>query len=188
MVYRYMFRGYPENFDLKLTNNPDVENVCAFKYGDSLVIYAESLRSDIKCEDIVVGEMKKYPDGSLWENMTEVFHYSVPQSDEDWKRKMPKEVFIKVNKLRHEKVSGYIFYHYQYQEENPCDGNKYGIMFISGDYIFFYLEEPEEFAERYKGTLDTHASPVHEEWAKLMNQHFDMDFCGGEWLDLERIL
>ena len=65
---------------------------------------------------------------------------------------------------------------------------KYGIVFISGDMIFMYLEAPEEYAKKYPGTLSTSASPVKDDWAKLMNQHFDMSFSDGKWLEVERIL
>ena len=51
-----------------------------------------------------------------------------------------------------------------------------------------YLEAPEEYAEKYPGTLNTTASPVKDDWAKLMNQHFDMSFSDGKWLEVERIL
>ena len=188
MVYRYMFRGYPNDFDIKLKDSEDVNNVSVFRYEDSVLIYAESYLDNIKGEDVVDSDIKAYPDGKLWENMADVFHYSVPQSDDDWKRKQHKEPSVRVNKLRHEKISGYIYYHYQYQEEIPCDGNKYAIIFISGDMIFMYRETPKEYAKKYKGSLDTNASPVRNNWTELMNEHFDMSFSDGKWLDLERLL
>ena len=188
MVYRYMFRGYPNDFDIKLKDNGDVNNVSVYRYEDSVLVYAESYLDNIKGEDVVDADVKAYPDGKLWENMADIFHYSAPQSDESWKRKQDKEPILHVNKLRHEKVSGYIYYHYQYQEEMPCDGDKYGIIFISGDMIFMYMENPTEYAEPYKGSLDTNACPVRNNWTGLMNQHFDMSFSDGKWLGLERIL
>lgn len=188
MVYRYMFRGYPNNFDIKLKSNPDVDNVSAYRYGDSVLVYAESHLESIKGEDVVDADVKAYPNGDLWENMTDIFHYSAPQSDESWKRIQHKEPLMRVNKLRHEKVASYIYYHYQYQEEIPCDGDKYGIIFISGDMLFMYLEEPEEIADKYKGALDTNSTPDMRDWPDLMKQHFDMSFSDGKFLKLERIL
>ena len=188
MVYRYMFKGYPKDDAIKVKDGDVANNISVFRYGEAVIVYAESYHDDLKCEDIIAGDFKAYPDGSLWENLADIFHYSVPQSDEDWMRKMPKEPLLRVNKLRHEKGSSYVFYHYQYQEEKPCDGDKYGIVFISGDMIFMYLEAPEEYAEKYPGTLNTTASPVKDDWAKLMNQHFDMSFSNGKWLEVERIL
>lgn len=188
MIYRYMFRGYPNTFDIKLKNNPDVNNVSVFRYENSVLVYAESKFQNIKGEDFIEADMKMYPDGSMWENMADIFHYSAPQSDESWERKQPKEPLLRVNKLHHEKISGYIYYHYQYQEEMPCDGDKYGIIFISGDFVFMYLESPEEYAEKYKGSLDTNACPVRVNWDEIMHKHFDMGFSAGKWLEVERIL
>ena len=188
MVYRYMFRGYPNNFDIKLKENCQANNVSVFRYEDSVLVYAESYVDNIKGEDIVDADVKPFPDGRLWENMADIFHYCAPQSDEEWERKQPKVPIIRVNKLRHEKISGYVYYHYQYQEEIPCDGNKYGIIFISGDMIFMYHENPKEYAQKYKGSLDTNASPVRNNWTELMNQHFDMGFSNGQWLEVERLL
>ena len=187
MVYRYMFRGYPNSFDIKIKNNPDESNISVCRCEDCVLVYAESHLESIKGEDVVDADVKVYPNGSLWENMAEIFHYSQPQSDEDWKRKQHKEPLMRANKLRHEKVASYIYYHYQYQEEIPCDGDKYGIIFISGDMLFMYLEEPEEIAEKYKGALDTNSTPPMESWSGLMKQHFDTSFSNGKWIDLERI-
>ena len=193
MIYRFIFKGYPKkpknqkNKDMKLKENNNAKNVSIFEFENMVFMYAESKKENINPTDIVEAELIPYPDGSEWENMSEVFHYSMPQSDESWERTQKKTPKLRVNYVRHGKISSYIYYHFQYQEEYPCDGDKYGIIFHSGDLLVFYTESPTEFAPKYKGLLDTKNSPLHDEWAKLMeNEHFDTKFGG--WKLVERIL
>ncbi|MBT3602078.1 MAG: hypothetical protein HOE48_03170 [Candidatus Latescibacteria bacterium] len=53
-------------------------------------------------------------------------------------RKTPMDMpYGRVIRLRPEKVSSYIFYHYQLQEEHPGRGDKYGLISIHEDKIIF---------------------------------------------------
>ncbi len=186
MIYRFMFRGYPKNKSIKVKENDIAKNVSIFIYENMAFMYAESKNEIINPSDIVHADMIPYPDGSEWENMSEVFHFSMPQSDESWERTRKKTPRLRVNYVKHGKIASYIYYHYQYQEEYPCDGDKYGMIFHSGDLLALYTESPCEYAPKYKGLLDTKNSPRHDDWANLMEQeHFDADFGG--WKYVKRI-
>jgi hypothetical protein len=72
-----------------------------------------------------------------------------------------------------EMVASYIFYHFQYQEEKPGDGDKYGIIGIHEDLLFFYCEMPTYMEEpSYQGLLNTNNTPA--QWVQLMQKHFNM--------------
>ena len=81
-------------------------------------------------------------------------------------------------------IASYIFYHYRYQEETPCDGDKYGIIFLSGNFMVMYLETPEERQEPAfePNMLNGEVS----DWGELMNQHFSDEPTGRKWLEIEQ--
>ena len=82
-----------------------------------------------------------------------------------------KRAYAKVNRLKAEMVSSYIFYHYQYQEEKPGDWAKYASIYLHENLMFFYLEDPDSpETPPYTGRLDTSNTPG--KWTELMNQHF----------------
>ena len=104
--------------------------------------------------------------------MMDIFHYNKPLSKEHWERKQKVDYrHVRVARLKPEMVSSYIFYHYQYQEESPGDGDKYGIIGIHENMLCFYLEHPTvKEASLYKGKLETNNTP--EDWISLMLPHF----------------
>ena len=93
-----------------------------------------------------------------------------------------------MNYVLPDKVASYIYYHYQYQEEIPGDGDKYGAIFISGNMLMMYLEYPSEpETEKYAGGLNTHNTP-YEQWGEIMNAHFQPWENGKkEWREIKLI-
>ncbi len=159
-----------------LTKN--LKNASLFRYGKQIFLYFESIGEEISPEDIFDASsdfLEECPgmDGPrYWVMMYDIFHYQAPQADKQWR---PDELRGKpvgrVVYLKPEMIASYIFYHYQYQEEKPGDGDKYGIIGIHGNMLFFYLEEPT-YHDRpaYKGTLSTNNTP--DNWSALMKEHF----------------
>ena len=89
-----------------------------------------------------------------------------------WERKIPKEPFFQINQLKPEKISSYIYYHFQYQEEYPGDWDKYGSIYLFGDLLVFYLENPTEVETvKTAGLLTSKNTPI-DSWDNLMEQHF----------------
>ena len=150
-----------------------------FQWGTSLFIYAETVGVAFSAEDALGdfgGCLKAWPDHSAeeryWVPMMDIFHYSKPQGVDHWRRKTPVEKpFARVIRLRPEKVSSYIFYHYQLQEERPGRGDKYGLITIHEDLLFFYQEQPRVVEESpAEPSLKTINTPPN--WGELMSQHF----------------
>lgn len=176
MIYRFMYTAYCDGAtsvaDLR---HPAVEHLCVTAYENQIFLYIEATEPSVDPAEIVAGKFKPFPDGSYFFRMTEVFHYSKPFSDEHWKRRnLGKKPWVRINYLKPEMTSSYFFYHYQFQEENPGMVDKYGILFLYGNMLVLYHEYPfEEETLSYKGSLDTHNTPVGKEaWDDMIERHF----------------
>jgi len=152
----------------------DIYTISVFQFRRKLFFYAECIDTEVEPSDIIpyIDEyLEVSPNGKMWSKMYDIFHYSKPIEDEKWKRKEKTTPYAMLNRVNPDMLSSYIFYHFQYQEERPGDGNKYGSIFMDGNLLFFYLEEPEIIEEvSYKGLLNTCNSPAS--WEELMMQHF----------------
>lgn len=182
MIYRSMFMAYsdaPKSVELK----PDCPYYAALAFSQNRVfLYVESNKKTVDVEELVEGDFHLYPNGKRWERAAEIFHYSVPMNKEQWQRKTDKTPLFRLNKLKWDKIASYIFYHYQYQEEYPGDGDRYGVIYQIGDNLIFYEETPlEKETEKTKGLLSTTNTP-HSQWGALMEEHF-----ADEWRPIENL-
>lgn len=120
--------------------------------------------------------------------MMDIFHCGEPRSADEWRRTTPPEqVRARLTRLKPEMVSSYIFYHYQRQEERPGDFDKYCLITIHEDLLFFYQEFPRVVESPPRtGKLSTRNSP--ENWHEVMYPHFHLwdDAPAGEeiWRDI----
>ena len=107
-----------------------------------------------------------------WGPMTDIFHYHRCLGADQWRRKTPPDKrTARVLRLRPQMASSYIFLHYQLQEERPAGGDKYGLISLHDDIMFFYAEEPTIVEPpRYAGELSTQNTPG--DWHTLMEPHF----------------
>ncbi len=161
-------------FDTKKIMNTNV-----FLFQNELYCYIESIDEEITPDQLFCGAeqyLQKWPDGEnkYYQSMTNIFHFNEPQSVSHWSRKTkPDYCFGMLAKLIPDLISRYIFYHYQFQEEQPGGGDKYGSIFLSGDTAFYYGETPELYEPaQHKGRLLTRNTPKGHEWQKLMGTHF----------------
>jgi hypothetical protein len=190
MIERFMYRGYSTDKNLCVNDDVRAENISAARFGDMVFLYYESQCNESP-ENILKCKMKKFPDGRSWERMNDIFHYSKPLSVSHWQRKVKKTPVFTINFLKNERVSEYIFYHFQYQEEYPGDCDKYGMIFNIENLIIMYTEEPEEAeTENIHGMLSTKNTPYeYEKWKPLTDGMFktwEDGFVG--WKRIERIL
>ena len=173
MIYRKMYRGYWETKDISPKKVDGVDFLTTAFYGDMIFMYFETENNSITPESILTDGLKSFPDGRKWETMSEIFHYSKPLSREHWERKGEKTHNWRFNVLKQEEISKYIYYHFQYQEEFPGDGDRYGIIFNIENIIIMYTESPTTVeTEKIPGMLNTKNSPRHNAWGNLMNSLF----------------
>lgn len=90
-----------------------------------------------------------------------------------WIRRQPgRRAVGKIQHIKPDKLSSYIYYHYQYQEERPGECDMFGQISLYQNLLFFYLEEPELIMPPgAPGKLHTHHTP--ENWAETMDPHFE---------------
>lgn len=197
MIYRFMYTAFLASDEVWEKSHPDLRTLSLSRHGKQVFLYLETVTPDVRPEDVVTANAIPFPDGRLWFRMIDVFHYSRPLSEEHWKRKQAnKTPWIRINYLKPEKTASYIFYHYQFQEENPGMYDKYGMLFLYDNLLVHYLELPEEKeTEKYPGGLTTHNTPVGKEaWDDMIERHFIpwederiQNDPKGPWLGIENI-
>lgn len=156
-----------------------IMNVNAFVSGRELYVYIESCQEEIFPDVLFSGveaHLCLWPDGEnkYFYPLTEIFRFHEPQSHEQWERKQkPDCCAALIAKIVPELTASYIFYHYQLQEEQPGNGDKYGRIFLMGDTTFFYREFPQvQETPSYQGKLNTQNTPPSDQWQSLMGEHF----------------
>ena len=170
MIYRFMFVGYsqtPEKVTLK-------ENTGCYtalsRYENWLYLYVEANSEAVDPNGLAEGPLVPFPDGICWDRASEIFHYSKPMHAGQWNRKVENKMpYIRHCRLLPEKISSYIYYHYQL----------HGVIYLFRDTLIFYSEIPDEMeTEPHAPGLPTHDSP-RKTWDKVMAPHFN-----GSWVQL----
>lgn len=173
------FAGCEKHIRQKYLDTQALMNVNVFGFERGVYIYTESCAEEITPDMLFAGYeafLCPWPDGEnkYFEEQMEIFHFISPQSNEHWRRKTkPQACEALIARIDLSLASRYIFYHYQFQEEQPGAGDKYGRIFLLGDIAFFYRESPEVIEEDVpKGALSTDNTPKGDAWQELMGEHF----------------
>ncbi|MGN7358488.1 hypothetical protein ACTHPF_13325 [Paenibacillus sp. SAF-054] len=191
LMYRYHFRAQCHaNIDPKRVFNEalpvlqlrmtelSARQLSLFHFGTQLFLYYESPAPSVDphelfahCEDAL--EIWPGTDKPRrWVPMMDIFHYQQPTGEKDWLRtNASARPYARIAHLKPDKVASYVFYHYQYQEEKPGDGDKYGMIALHENLMFFYSEDPATVDKpSYSGKLSTSNTPP--DWAGTMEPHF----------------
>ena len=171
----------PEFTEMK--KNGSIMTLSLHRYGSITVLYYECVGCDILPQELVP------EDGIIFRPMMDVYHGNLPEGLESWSREKEFRPQCRVIFLRPEKVSGYIFYHFQLQEEYPGGMSQRFLISILENLLFMYTEEPDKGVKPgYAGILHTENSPTN--WPELMTEHFKPwdDGAGDEWRDTETLL
>lgn len=161
-------------------------------------VYYETTDSALTPDDLAgdTGDLlESWPGGATgrcFVPMMDIFHCGEPRDTGYWRRKSPPErVAARITRLQPEMVSSYIFYHYQLQEEKPGSFDKYCLITIHENLLFFYQEYPQVVESPPRvGKLTTTNSP--ENWQEVMFPHFRLwdDAPAGEeiWRGIDLVL
>lgn len=180
----------------------DLLTISLFRWEAHFLLYWESIAQALTPETIfgaLPDLLESWPGGANLQPptarsfvpMMDIFHCLAPESVEHWRRKQPIErIWGRVARLKPEMVSSYIFYHYQLQEEQPGSFDKYGIISLHENLIFFYQELPAIVEEpRWVGKLTTSHTPPN--WHEVMFPHFHLweDAPAGQeiWREVELV-
>ncbi len=180
----------------------DVMTIHLFQWGDHFIAYFESV-DQVVLPETLLGErfdlFQAWPGKArprIFVPMTDIFHCQEPGRGgidpvEDWRRKAPVErVGGRLARLNPDKVSSYVFYHYQLQEEKPGSFDKYCLIAVHEELIFFYQEYPAVVEQPPRaGKLSTTNTPDH--WHDVMFPHFNLweDAPSGQeiWREIDLI-
>lgn len=175
-----------------------VDHLSLFVCSSQLFLYYECLGTPVSPE-VLLPEISErlavWPGGEKgrrWVPMTDIFHYQKPISIQHWDRRSTEgKPYGRLALLKPEEAASYIYYHYQYQEERPGDGDKYGMIGLHENVLFFYAEQPATREPApYEGKLKTRLRP--DNWAEVMEPHFikwEEASKGQElWRELENVL
>ena len=139
-IKRYMFMGYYQSRDIEVKDNDHYISYAFFK--DMVFLYFEAINYE-KAEDIIRDyvkiDMKQFPTGEEWVQMMDIFHYSHPVNKETAE--------FRIAILKPEKVSEYIYYHFQGQQTFNYKYGKYGAIYLYRNMLIMYDEFPLEDAE-----------------------------------------
>lgn len=151
-----------------------------FQWGSHFFAYWESV-GEIVSPETLFGEpdhlLLPWPGAAqprTFAPMMDIYHCMAPAGLEHWQRKQPvQRLQARVARLQPKMVSSYIFYHYQMQEERPGNFDKYCLIGLHEDLIFFYQEVPA-VVERPApaGKLATTNTP--DDWHGTMFPHFHL--------------
>jgi hypothetical protein len=162
------------------TGSGDLLTLSLFRLGRHLFAYWESVGTPVSPEtlfDSMHDTLMPWPGRDaprIFVPMTDIFHWQTPANLNHWRRKAPVErISGRLARLNPELASSYIFYHYQLQEERPGSVEKYGMISLHEELIFFYQEYPATVeAPAVPGKLATANTP--DGWQEVMFPHFHL--------------
>lgn len=156
MIYRHMLLGYYKEKNTEVSNKAYFS---AVKYCDDKVfIYIETkTQDDVKA--LVSGDFYEFPNHDRLVEMSMIFAYSPSDNDASWERAQKKSPSFEIAYLKHECVAKYVFYHYKMQGEGCASYDRYGSIFLYGNILIMYLEEPRESGESWERILPENNLP-----------------------------
>ncbi len=170
MIYRRMYVGYGEGVTICDSVDVIVSSVASYK--GMTFLYFESENEHLIPDDFVKCHFNKFPDGNSWFRMTKIFENYVPKKREDNTRhicnKSPK---LRINFLKPDMEGSYIHYHKELEYSNQVGVDKFYSIFIFGNLLIIYNEEPRELT-----TIDDIVGETKDLgipcWDALMAEHF----------------
>ena len=105
--------------------------------------------------------------------MTDIYHSYLPNEEESaaWHRTERVVPTAQMSRMNKDRLSSYIFYHVQLQEETPGSNGKHLTIWANENVALLYNEKIEGTPVAYrKGMLDTHQTPA--DWKGTMVPHF----------------
>lgn len=153
--------------------------VCSwFALENQLFIYAETIGNEepsVIPQDLAGQFLQEWPvmTGSRpLAPMMDVFHDGVPVSMDSWRgNRTVRRNVGSLARLKPEKYSSYIYYHYQMQEGRPSSFNQTYMIGAHENVLFSYYELPASLENpKREGRLKTNHTPG--DWHSVMQPHF----------------
>lgn len=165
-----------------LVNKGFLMTISVFIQGRTLFLYYECMNDFISPSELLPDitsllEARMDEGGSKhWTPMIDIFHFSEPLSPDQWRRTQPVQERVgRIARIKPSKLSSYIYYHYMLQEGHAGCDNKYCMIGLDANVIFYYEELPKTPEERLpSGNGRFSALPPDWPliWQGLMEPHF----------------
>ncbi len=173
MIYKHMYRGYKKEGKVEFLDDQRIITSSGAEFDGITYIYFETKCEELDIEDVVKAEMKPYPDGKGWFELTEIFHYFTPYEDSQWERKVTEKTpKFRINHLKKNMISSYIYHHVAHQNTNQYGYDKFLSIFNVGDTIIMYSESPSEKITWQDIEGRQFIPQDSNEWDNLMDKHF----------------
>lgn len=191
-IYRCHYRGHLNQKDVNITEalNECVENVkelirkeslmtCALYYhNDMLYLYFECISNELTPDSFMEPlnkHLHTWPTKqglTHWAYMNHIYYHNIPESVEDWKRKVTPELRRgRIAYLHKDKLFSYVYHHVAIVEEGLLGGDKYQSIALHEDILFSYFEEPK-IITNIKRDLSKESSVIHDWLAVDPESHF----------------
>ncbi|QGQ97661.1 hypothetical protein EHS13_23605 [Paenibacillus psychroresistens] len=193
---RWMFRAIikdSEEQKLRLELNKHFDSVRAmvdngklmtaslFIQDQNVFLYYENLEESIIPSELfsnVEPFLEKRPEvgtNKCWIPMNDIFHFSKPLSVDHWRRKGAVQARVAlIARIKPDMLSSYIYYHYLLQEGHSTNDNKYCMIGLDENLIFYYEELPKTVENQVKQDQRITHFPHNwqDTWQELMEPHF----------------
>lgn len=160
MIYRHMLMGYYREKNICVSAEAYYSAVQY--YEDKVFVYVEVKDGDCDVKGLVNGDFIAFPDGSRLAAMNTVFAYSPSDDDAVWERQEVKTPEFRIAYLKDDGFAKYIFYHYKLQGESINPTDRYGSIFVYGNILIMYLENPRVYGEHWKRFLPENNLPGYD--------------------------
>ena len=107
--------------------------------------------------------------------MIDIYHSMLPDAEEEaaWHRNEHATPKASMSQMKLDKLSSYIFYHYQLQEEKRSSNGKHMSIWLSDHIALLYSEAPDcRYPNVKPGCLTTNHTPSN--WRDVMVPHFNL--------------
>ena len=84
MIHKHMYVAYLNDGKAEIKETDKIVTATIKYFEDMAVLYFEGKDEKVKPDDFVAGDFKAFPNGENWFELTEIFHYFSPRSDEEW--------------------------------------------------------------------------------------------------------
>lgn len=184
MVVRMAFLGHAKQgniekaYQFSQLNESKLLYQQRFVCQDLLVVYVEwEAESEEQARRIVLEKLADntylHPiglGGQPFAAMEMIFSYNRPRDAAHWQRKEQGKACGAIAHIRPGKLGSYVYYHHILQETTVRIRDKYGAIFVFGNILFYYREQPgEQEFPWYRGSVQ---GDIPANWGALMQKHF----------------
>ena len=175
----------------KIKNAESLLTCSMFEYEDIIILYYESFRETIQPEQLFkkADFLERCPVSghSVFLLMETIFYYNKPVDEKHWARKSTAKPVGTLGKIKPGMLSSYIYHHHILQETVNKERDKYGIISVFNNYLFYYKELPS--VQEYPSFPGKINGIIPADWQEIMTPHFILwDDTQKPWKEMKSLI